>query len=112
MGGAYPTSGWGEPPFSLAEAAGPGRPSAHHSLTAGPLSGWGWASAQAQGTSWLSATPQGGAHMGKKCKHPPTPMFGLQLKGPGSLLNRLYLPFLLCREGQTMNPSRVLRTSS
>lgn len=107
MGGAYPTSGWGEPPSSLAEAAGPGRPSAHHSLTAGPLSGWGWASAQAQGTSWLSATPQGGAHMGKKCKHPPTPMFGLQLKGPGSLLNRLYLPFFLCREGQTMNPSPV-----
>lgn len=35
----------------------------------------GPASAQAQGTSWLSATPQGGAHIEKQCKHSPFPIW-------------------------------------
>lgn len=70
-------------------------PSQPHSW---PLSGWGWASARAQGTSWLSATPQGGAQFGKQSKHSPPPCLGSGSRAPGpqGLLNRLHLPFFLC----------------
>lgn len=42
----------------------------------------GPASAQTQGTSWLGATPQGGAHIGKQFERSPSP-FELQLEDPG-----------------------------
>lgn len=83
-GWAYSHIRLGEPPSPLwQKQSWPSQtecPSQPHSWPF--IRGGGWASAQAQGTSWLSATPQGGAHMGKKCKHPPTPMFGAPAQGP------------------------------
>lgn len=61
----------------------------------------GPASAQAQGTSWLSATPQGGAHIGKQCKHSPSP-FGLQFEGPGPPEWRAC--HSLCRDTKSPSP--------
>lgn len=83
-------NGWGLPHIQAGRAPLPPCRSSWPSQTecpsqphSGPLSGWGWASAQAQGTSWLSAHPGRCPH-GKKCKHPPTPCLGSAQGGPGA----------------------------
>lgn len=107
-------SGWGlnhirlgrAPPTSPHQAAGPARLGAHHGPTAGPYQGGAGHPPRPRGLPGLLPQPREVPTPGSSANipHPDvwTPAQGLQ--GP---LNRLHLPFFLCGEGQTMNPSPV-----
>ena len=84
MGGAYATSGWGEPPSPLAEAAGPARPMP---ITASQLAlyqGGAGHPPRLRGLPGSVPHPREVPTWGRSANIPPPPCLGSSSRAPGA----------------------------